>query len=349
MFKRTLTMNTSQMSKRVLVLAVVFLLSCSIPLHDVLGYNPTFSHSGTAYVYSNNPEAVTGSGYTISKYLTAGSYYDVEFYHRVLSANMQVGLAIMNRGASTATITVTAYAIQFNQDGKIAAAVVERDYWNALNSKTMTIAPNGAQWALRPNQTPNQSDTVVGKVRLSSNTSNVEIRVVFGPQLDGASVAMSYLPATTTPPSGEYTGQTTGYFLHDGLTAPYSYSASDPSFVLPGWDALLPTTRNEYEDAQSGYVRVGPDGPLAASGVALGGNYGMTYAITISGASGKTLSIRPKSGYSGTIVVRTPSSSWVYYNIAAGGSQTLSITSGSWILGVVQPGGNMSNFTFGVS
>lgn len=342
-------MNTSQMSKRVLVLAVVFLLSCSIPLHDVLGYNPTFSHSGTAYVYSNNPEAVTGSGYTISKYLTAGSYYDVEFYHRVLSANMQVGLAIMNRGASTATITVTAYAIQINQDGKIAAAVVERDYWNALNSKTMTIAPNGAQWALRPNQTPNQSDTVVGKVRLSSNTSNVEIRVVFGPQPDGASVAMSYSPATTTLPSGEYSGQTTGYFAHDGLTATYSYSAADPSFVLPGWDPLLPTTRNEYEDAQSGYVRVGPDGPLAASGVALGGNYGMTYAITISGASGRTLSIRPKSGYSGTIVVRTPGSSWVYYNIAAGGSQTLSITSSSWILGVVQPGGNMSNFTFGVS
>ncbi len=348
MFKRTLTMNTSQMSKRVLVLAVVFLLSCSIPLHDVLGYNPTFSHSGTAYVYSNNPEAVTGSGYTISKYLTAGSYYDVEFYHRVLSANMQVGLAIMNRGSSTATITVTASAKQSGQDGKIAAAVVERDYWNALGSKTMTIAPNGAQWVLLL-QNLSISDNAVGKARLSSNTSNVEIRAVFGPQPDGASVAMSYSPATTTPPSGEYSGQTTGYFLHDGLTATYSYSASDPSFVLPGWDPLLPTTRNEYEDAQSGYVRVGPDGPLAASGVALGGNYGMTYAITISGASGKTLSIRPKSGYSGTIVVRTPGSSWVYYNIAVGGSQTLSITSSSWILGVVQPGGNMSNFTFGVS
>jgi hypothetical protein len=348
MSTRTLATNMPQIGKRVLILAMVFLLSCSVLLHGVSAFNPTFSHSGIAYVYSNNPEAVTGSAYTINKYLTVDSYYDVEFYHRVLSANMQVGLVIKNRGSSTATITVAASAKQSGQDGKVAAAIVERDYWNGQGSKTMTIAPNGAQWVLLL-QNLSISDNAVGKARLMSNMSNVEIRVVFGAQPDGASTAMSYGLATSTPPGGEYSGQTTGYFTHDSLAATYSYSVSDPSFVLPGWDPLLPTARNEYEDAQTGYIRVGPDGPLATGSVALGGNYGMAYTIAISGASGKSLSIRPKSGYSGTIVVKTPGGSWVYYSIAAGGSQTLSVTSSPWSLGVVQPGGNMSNFTFGVS
>lgn len=343
MSKGMSAMKTSSMIIRIVAFALVFLLSCSAPLQNVSAYDPTFAHSGNAYVYSNNPEAVTGSGYTINKYLTANSYYDVEFYHRVISLNMQVGIAIKNHGTSTATVTVSASAKGQGADAALVAATVERDYWNGLGSKTMTISPNGAQWVLLV-QNLGMSDTAVGKARLKSDTSNVEIRVVFGPQPDGASVVMDYPIAGSDPASG-YSGQTTGYFSHDALTASYTYSSSDPSFVLPGWDPNLPTTRNEYEAAVSGH---GPSGPLGGTNVVVPGNYGEQYTITISGASGKSLKIQPKPGYRGTIVVQTPGSSWTYYDIPAYSYQNLSISSSSWVLGVVQPGGNNSNFTFTV-
>jgi hypothetical protein len=351
-------MVRKESTKRLSKVSKVLMASWSIPQANASAASyPVFSHTGIAYIYSNNPERIeiTTGAYTIEKYLTAGSYYDVEFYHYAAVANRQVGIAIQNKGSSQATITISASAARKGQ-GYIAAAAVEQDYQNNLGSTTKIVAPNGCQWVLVPLSGLAVGEYAVGKVRLQSNTANVVLRVVYGPAGDGAltSMSTSYGVAPYTTPTTSFSGQTTGYFTHDGLATTVDYALMQ-SFTLPGWDSSLfplprPFVRNEYEDALSIPTPHGAYGPGSTpSSIVVPGNYGMAYAVTISGASGKHVTITPKR-YPATIVVRVPpTSSWVTYTISGGDYPPFSINSASWVLGFVQPGGNSSNFTFEIS
>ena len=320
-----------------------------------------YVHTGIAYVYSNNPEnigptdkipwtpvPVTGA-FTIEKKLTAGSLYDVEFYHCMKVAGMEVGIAIQNRGSSTATITVSAKATR-SDGGRDSATLVETDYQNGKGSTTMTVAPNGAQWVLLIDNLA-VNNYVVGKVKLKSDVADVWIRVIYGPAGVPASTVMSY-PQTThyiTPGPGNYSGTTTGYFTHDALSAPVNFPTVS-SFVLPWLSTDPQPPISEYEAAITNPPPHGPCGPRPTGDVVLGGNYGMVYQITIAHASEKTLKITPLV-YPATIVVQTPDSSWAKYSIDVdiGGSQTFHITSDPLLFKFVQPGGNSSNFTFEIS
>jgi hypothetical protein len=358
-------MVRKESTKRLSKVSKTLTAGWSIPQAKAATATPlAYVHTGIAYVYSNNPEnigptdkipwtpvPVTGA-FTIEKKLTAGSLYDVEFYHCMKVARMEVGIAIQNRGSSTATITVSAKATR-SDGGRDSATLVETDYQNGKGSTTMTVVPNGAQWVLLIDNLA-VNNYVVGKVKLKSDVADVWIRVIYGPAGVPASTVMSY-PQTThyiMPGLGNYSGTTTGYFTHDALTTSVDFSQGQSLFVLPGWSTDPQPPISEYEAALATPPPHGPCGPLENSnGVVLGGNYGMVYQITIAHASGKILKITPNSVSpapgSGTIVVQTPdSSSWAKYSIDVGGSQTFPIKSAPWVLKFVQPGGNSSNFTF---
>ena len=160
---------------------------------------------------------------------------------------------------------------------------------------------------------------------------------------------MAYALTTYVAPGpGNYSGTTTGYFLHDELSASYAFSSGVLPFVLPGWSSdpaknPIPPV-SEYEAAQSIPTPWGPCGPLT-SGVVVGGNYGMVYRISITGASGKHLHVTHPSG-AGSFVAQAPGGLWYSYTSFP---QDFYVTSTTpWVFKFVQPGGNSSNFYFSI-
>src|SRR5450830_1253239 len=313
------------------------------------------------YIYSNNPEELAlGNACTIEKYLsTANANYDVEFYHSVPTggASRKVGVAIQNLTGSTATITIYAESVAVATLGQSAgpAAGVELAYQKqlALGGASITTIdlPSNQSVMVIPsnvNNTINGGQTIIGKIRLSSNVANVKLRVFYGTPAS-ASTVFTYAYATyTLPGPGNYSGQTIGYFQHDVLAAPVDFSQGQSSFVLPRWSTTPAPPGSEYEAAESysaphdPHDPHGPCGPLGGNNVVLGGNYGMVYQITIAHASGKKLHV---SG-AGSFVAQAPGGNWYSYTSFP---QTFDIISDSWLFKFVQPGGNSSNFAFEIS
>jgi len=308
------------------------------------------------YIYSNNPESLpsaAGNACTIEKYLsTANANYDVEFYHSVPTggASRKVGVAIQNLTGSTATITIYAESVAVATSGQAAgpAAGVELAYQKQLAlgaASITTIDLPSNQSVMVVNNTINGGQTIIGKIRLSSNIANVKLRVFYGTPANTLTV-FAYAYATyTLPGPGNYSGQTIGYFQHDALAAPVDFSQGQSSFVLPRWSTTPAPPGSEYEAAESysaPHDPHGPCGPLGGNNVVLGGNYGMVYQITIAHASGKKLHV---SG-AGSFVEQAPGGKWYSYTSFP---QTFDIISDSWLFKFVQPGGNSSNFVFEIS
>lgn len=310
------------------------------------------------YIYSNNPESLpsaAGNACTIEKYLsTANANYDVEFYHSVPTggASRKVGVAIQNLTGSTATITIYAESVAVATSGQAAgpAAGVELAYQKQLalgaaSITTIDLPSNQSIMVIPSNvtNTINGGQTIIDKIRLSSNVANVKLRVFYGTPAS-ASTVFTYAYATPKLGSDNYSGQTVGYFQHDALAVSVNFPAVS-SFRLPAWGSKLgpvPDT-SEYEAAESYPAPHEPHGPCGPwndnNVVVLGGNYGMVYQITIAHASGKKLHV---SG-AGSFVAQALGGKWYSYTSFP---QTFDIISDSWLFKFVQPGGNSSNFVF---
>ncbi len=316
------------------------------------------------YIYSNNPESLpsaAGNACTIEKYLsTANANYDVEFYHSVPTggASRKVGVAIQNLTGSGATITIYAESVAVATSGQVVglAAGVELAYQKqlALGAASITTIdlPSNQSIMVIPSDVPNTingGQTIIGKIRLSSNIASVKLRVFYGAPANASAVFTyayaKYLTFDNPPASNAYNGKTTGYFPHDALATPVDFSQGQSSFVLPRWSLTNPPPASEYEAAESSsapHDPHGPCGPQPVGKVVLGGNYGMVYQITVAHASGKKLHV---SG-AGSFVAQALGGKWYSYTSFP---QTFDITSDSWLFKFVQPGGNSSNFAFVIS
>jgi hypothetical protein len=319
-------------------------------------------HTGISYIYSNNPESLpAGNACTIEKYLsTANANYDVEFYHSVPTggASRKVGVAIQNLTGSAATITIYAESVAIATSGQAAgpAAGVELAYQKQLTLGTASITtidlPSNQSVMVIPsniNSTINAGQTIIGKIRLSSNIASVKLRIFYGTPANASTVFTyayaHYITFDNPPASNAYNGKTIGYFSHDALATSVDFSQGQSSFVLPRWSRTNPPPTSEYEAAENysaPHDPHGPSGPQPTGDVVLGGNYGMVYQITIAHASGKKLHI---SG-AGSFVAQAPGNNWYSYTSFP---QIFDITSDSWLFKFIQPGGNSSNFTFEIS
>ncbi|WP_066636808.1 hypothetical protein [Desulfolucanica intricata] len=243
----------------------------------------TFQNNGVEYIFSANPENIngtTGNHYTIEKDLYTGYTYDIELYHHNYTGETKrFGVALYNPNSSTATITVNAKVINDcaatgeSTELDMTAPLVEQ-YVLGYGSTSISI-PAKSYTFLMYKDVPTQR-TVSGKAKVSTNLSGVKARVFHGPQYVSASTVFSYTRDT------DYESNiTTGFFNYDGKYNSSTIDASTyPTFKLSEWRPSLNV--NEYETGSN----------VLGSSI-LGGNYGMTYTITVKNAANKRLKIIP--------------------------------------------------------
>lgn len=321
---------------RLMGLTLVFSLILSFALLPASAATQqiTFGNNGVKYIYSNQPENIYEywGEYTIEQTLSSSYTYDIEYNHvnmahtnydPSLPISRKIGVALYNNNSSTATITVYAlvkgYQI-FDSSHAVVdlTAPLASSYQQGVGATTITIPAYGSTFLMYSNVP--HDNVVFGKAKIKSNLSNVRLRIFQGNTTDSASSVFSYSRDTKVNDD-----QTTGYFNYDGKYNTNTIDAStNPTFYLSDWldNNGIHDNINEYETGTNILGRS-----------KLGGNYGMTYTITINNPASKKLRITPYA-YPARLVVYNPYYGYWY--------DTGKITSGYWTM----PMTSTSTYTF---
>lgn len=311
--------------KRIYVFLVTILLMLGTASAAWADIGVTFANNGAEYIFSANPEDISGSTgdhYTIDKTLYTGYTYDIELYHHnYTGSTKRFGVALYNPNSSSATITVNAKVINDSANTELneldMTAPLTEQYVLGYGATTITI-PAYSYTFLMSRDVATQR-LVNGKAKISTNISNVRARVFHAPQGTSASTVFGYTRDTSSA-----SNLTTAFFNYDGKYNTSTINASTyPTFKLSEWPRSL--NSSEYETG-SDYL---------GSNI-LGGNYGVTYTVTVTNAANKSLEITPNWAAGAT------AADLVLWNSTYGWFRPGKITSGSWYMSM----GSSSTFTF---
>lgn len=235
--------------------------------------------SGSKYIYSNNPEAVTGSvygsngKYTIEQALLKNTSYVFEYYHHNWTgSNKKFGIAIKNNNSTSAQIRVVKEALTTSSNTLTASTTTLKNYGNSSKDVYVTIPANGTIFLQET--TVQGSNIVNGKIKFIPTKSNISARVFFSSTSSSSNSIFNLSRATSTN-----TSMTTGYFAHDTRYANVDINnIHENTFYLSAYNS----NTNEYETGSN---------VLGSS--KLLGNFGIIYDIQLKNCSGKRIKITP--------------------------------------------------------
>ncbi|MCX8130583.1 MAG: hypothetical protein N3I35_10855 [Clostridia bacterium] len=343
-------MNFKKVISVLLIMVMLFVfMSLSFATASESGttvINFSTTPDGNKFIYSNNPEYIYGtSGYTISQSLDTSSNYDAEFYHINSSGTtLRFGVLIVNNNTGSASVRVFNNNSAWNYSGNVpnATASMVYNYVNASSGYTdYSIAGKGSKFICFTSAASGYH--AAGKVLFKALNSNMYCKVVY--IVAGSNETTNQTNAQNAPETTKLANPTsTNCYPYDARVSTVS-GTSGTKFYLSYVSGSAPSNPNEY---------LAPISYPNPSRSLLQGNYGVTYNLTLTGASGKMLTIKPdwNSCTKDQCYVFHNGISWntvtIPYN-STGYTFTLPSTGGNVNIKFILPGGNVGNVLFKIS